>query len=351
MNGAEDGLIEKRRAADGWREGRDPQPERSTGSGRFEYSVAADEAGLRLDVFLGRRPELGSRSQVAAWIRSGAVTVDGRTRSKSHLVSEGQTVVVVAPATAPLGLVAEELPVPIIYEDEWLLLVDKPAGMAVHPAPGHSSGTLVHALLGHGVSGGEEFRPGVVHRLDKDTSGLLVVAKSPEIHRKLTEMIRRREIDRCYLALVHGCFSNDSGTIEAPVGRDPARRKSMTVGGVAAREARTHFRVLEPLGDFTLVEVRLETGRTHQIRVHFLAIGHPVVGDPTYARRDTLGLGRQFLHSHRLAFLHPVTGEALNCELPLPADLEAVLGRLRSGTGGPGDDAGESATRASQSGC
>ncbi len=350
MNGAEDGLIEKRRAADGWREGRDPQPERSTGSGRFEYSVAADEAGLRLDVFLGRRPELGSRSQVAAWIRSGAVTVDGRTRSKSRLVSEGQTVAVVTPATAPLGLVAEELPVPIIYEDEWLLLVDKPAGMAVHPAPGHSSGTLVHALLGHGVSGGEEFRPGVVHRLDKDTSGLLVVAKSPEIHRKLTEMIRRREIDRCYLALVHGCFSNDSGTIEAPIARHPGHdwKFAVIAGG---RHSVTHYEAVEVLRAATLLEVHLETGRTHQIRVHFLAIGHPVVGDPTYARRDPLGLGRQFLHSHRLAFLHPVTGEALNCELPLPADLEAVLGRLRSGTGGPGDDAGESATRASQSGC
>ena len=149
----------------------------------------------------------------------------------------------------------------------------------------------MQALSGHGLAGGEDFRPGVVHRLDKDTSGLLVVAKSVEAHRRLVAMMRRRAVDRRYLALVHGSFAADSGTIEAPVGRDPVKRKSMTVGGLAAREATTHFRVLERLGDFTLVEARLETGRTHQIRVHFAAIGHPVAGDPTYARRDPLGIG------------------------------------------------------------
>jgi 23S rRNA pseudouridine1911/1915/1917 synthase len=216
------------------------------------------------------------------------------------------------------------------YEDEWLLLADKPAGMVVHPSRGHSSGTLVHALLGHGLAGGEEFRPGVIHRLDKDTSGLLIVAKSAETHRRLLAMMRRRAIDRRYLALVHGGFAATSGTIEAPVGRDPARRKSMAIGGVAAREARTHFSVVERLGDFSLVEVRLETGRTHQIRVHFLAIGHPVVGDPTYGRRDALGLGRQFLHGYRLCFEHPMTGAVVDVEAPLPADLQAVLAGLRA---------------------
>jgi 23S rRNA pseudouridine1911/1915/1917 synthase len=181
------------------------------------------------------------------------------------------------------------------------------------------------------LAGGEEFRPGLVHRLDKDTTGLLVVAKSAEAHRRLVAMIRRRAVDRRYLALVHGSFSGESGTIEAPVGRDPVRRKSMTVGGVAAREARTHFRVVERLGDFTLVEVRLETGRTHQIRVHFMAIGHPVAGDPTYARRDVLGVGRQFLHSYSLSFEHPMTGAAVDVKAPLPADLAATLARLRAG--------------------
>ncbi|MCE5253897.1 MAG: RluA family pseudouridine synthase [Actinomycetia bacterium] len=298
--------------------------------------VSAEEAGTRLDVFLGRRPELGSRSRVAAWIRSGGVTVDGAARAKSFLLSAGQHVVVAPPPAASYDLVPEVIDVPIVHEDEWLLVVDKPAGMAVHPSRGHSSGTLVHALLGHGVAGGEDFRPGVVHRLDKGTSGLLVVAKSAEVHRALVRMMQRREVDRRYLALVHGRFACDSGTIEAPVGRDPLRRRSMTVGGVAAREARTHFRVLESLGDFTLVEARLETGRTHQIRVHFLAIGHPVAGDPTYARRDVLGLGRQFLHSYRLSFTHPVTGQALQFEGPLPADLAEVLARLRANAGNGG---------------
>ena len=294
-----------------------------------EFTVSGTEAGGRLDVVLGGRPEMGSRSRVAGLIRGGAVTVDGTVRAKSYVVSEGQRVRVELPAEASTALVAEDVPVPVLFEDQWLLVVDKPAGMAVHPSPGHASGTLVHALLGHGLGGGESFRPGIVHRLDKDTSGLLVVAKSGEVHRRLVAMMRRRAVDRRYVALVHGGFSCDTGTIEAPVGRDPARRTAMTVGGVGPREARTHFRVVERLGDFTLVEARLETGRTHQIRVHFLAIGHPVAGDPTYARRDSLGLGRQFLHSYRLSFTHPMTGEAVAIESPLPPDLEGTLVRLR----------------------
>jgi 23S rRNA pseudouridine1911/1915/1917 synthase len=301
----------------------------------LEFLVSADDAGTRLDTFLGSQPGLGSRSQVARWIQSGAVTVDGARRVKSYLLSEGERVAVEPAEEAPPLLAAEDLAVPVLYEDEWLLVVDKPAGMPVHPSRGRSleTGTLVHALLGHGLAGGEEFRPGVVHRLDKDTTGVLVVAKSVEAYKRLIAMMRRREVDRRYLALVHGRFASESGTIEAPVGRDPVRRKSMAVGGVAAREARTHFRVLEALGDFTLVEARLETGRTHQIRVHFLAIGHPVAGDPTYSRRDTLGLGRQFLHSYRLVFIHPMTGEAIDIEAPLPADLAEILARLRADSG------------------
>jgi 23S rRNA pseudouridine1911/1915/1917 synthase len=295
------------------------------------FVVQADEQGLRLDVALGRRPEMGSRSQVAELVRVGAVTVDGRRRPKSYLLVEGETVIVSAPRDEGVSLSAESPTVPVLYEDEWLLIADKPAGMPVHPSRGHSSGTLVHALLGHGLAGGDEYRPGVVHRLDKDTTGLLVVAKSADVHRRLVAMMRRRAVDRRYLALVHGGFAAESGTIEAPVGRDPGRRKSMAIGGLAARDARTHFYVVERLGDFTLVEVRLETGRTHQIRVHFLAIGHPVVGDPTYGRRDALGVGRQFLHSYQLSFEHPMTGAMVNVEAPLPADLERVLANLRSG--------------------
>jgi len=300
---------------------------------RFDWVVGSDENGQRLDVFLGSREGIGSRSQAAQLITAGSVCVDGERRSKSFLLSAGQRVEARPSDTAALVLVAEPCEVPILHEDQWLLVADKPAGMPVHPSHGHLSGTLVHALLGHGPAGGDPFRPGVVHRLDKDTSGLLVVAKSLEAHRLLAAMIRERAVDRRYLALVHGGFVAPSGTIEAPVGRDPVRRKSMTVGGIAAREARTHFEVRECLGDFTLVEARLETGRTHQIRVHFAAIGHPVAGDSTYSRRDVLGVGRQFLHSWRLAFTHPFTGEYLVLESPLPPDLEVVVAGLRERLG------------------
>jgi 23S rRNA pseudouridine1911/1915/1917 synthase len=288
-----------------------------------------------VDVVLGSHPEIGSRSRAAALLEAGLVQVNGVVVAKSRLLESGDRVAVVFPELDSLPVPGEEaaaptLAVPILYEDEWLLVVDKPAGMAVHPAPGHAEGTLVQVLAGHGLTGGEDFRPGVVHRLDKDTSGLLVVAKDPAVQRALAALISRRQVRRHYLALVHGGFKAQSGTIDAPVGRDPVRRKSMTVGGVAARVARTHFSVRERLGDYTLVEVRLETGRTHQIRVHFLAIGHPVAGDPVYARHDPLGLGRQFLHSHRLAFVHPATGVSLEFESPLPSDLAAVLERLRA---------------------
>jgi 23S rRNA pseudouridine1911/1915/1917 synthase len=300
-------------------------------SGLLTLLVGEREAGRRLDSVLGERPELGSRSQVAALIKAGVVTVDGVIRPKSFLLSEGQLVEARPPEEEMPALVPQELPVPILFEDDWLMVVDKPAGMPVHPSKGHAAGTLVNALLGRGLAGGEAFRPGIVHRLDKDTSGLLVVAKSAEVHRRLAAMMRQRGVDRRYLALVHGSFTTQAGTIEAPVGRDPGRRLSMAIGGVAARDAVTHFSVLERLGDFTLVEARLETGRTHQIRVHFLAIGHPVAGDPTYARRDPLGVGRQFLHSYRLSFSHPVTAAEIRVEAPLPSDLARVLAGLRSG--------------------
>jgi len=294
------------------------------------YTVRPEESGQRLDSYLGARPGAGSRSQVAGLIKAGAVLVDGELRPKSYLLSAGQTVTAELPLPqGPVVLQAEDLPVRLAYQDEYLLVVDKPAGMVVHPAKGHATGTLVQALLDQGIEGGADFRPGIVHRLDKDTSGLLLVAKSVEVHRQLTELMRRREVSRRYLALVHGAFAVDSGTIDAPLGRDPVRRKTMAVGGAAAREAVTHFTVLERLGDYTLVEARLETGRTHQIRVHFLAIGHPVAGDPLYARRDPLGIGRQFLHSHKLSFPHPVSGAHLEAASPLPPELAAVLAGLR----------------------
>ncbi|MHB8868772.1 MAG: RluA family pseudouridine synthase [Thermoleophilia bacterium] len=302
----------------------------------LHVTVSAEDDGSRLDVVLGGHPAVGTRSQAAVLMDAGVVTVDGRPRPKSFRVAAGQIVLVALPSEREdvAHAVAGGPTARVVFEDSSLLVADKPAGMVVHPARGHAAGTLVDALRGHGIAGGESFRPGIVHRLDKGTSGLLVVAKDVGVHRLLQEMIRERRLERRYLALVHGDIVAPTGTIEAPIGRDRHRRKTMTVGGVAAREAVTHFSVLERLGDFTLVEARLETGRTHQIRVHFLAIGHPVVGDPTYARRDVAGLGRQFLHSHSLEFEHPVTGESVSARSPLPPDLAGVLERLSDTRGG-----------------
>ncbi|GAB4253238.1 MAG: RluA family pseudouridine synthase [Thermoleophilia bacterium] len=304
------------------------------------FFVEEAAAGRRLDVFLAECGAAPSRSAAASLLARGAVVVDGRVRPKSYRLEAGQRVEVLpsfedrteagGDRTQGTGPQAETIEIPVPYEDEWLLVADKPAGMVVHPAKGHACGTLVNALLAHGIEGGEGFRPGIVHRLDRDTSGLLIVAKDPDVHRRLQQLLQSRRVERRYLALVHGDISAPSGTIEAPIGRDPVRRKTMTVAGSGARPAVTHFRTLERLPGFTLVEARLETGRTHQIRVHFLAVGHPVAGDPVYARRDPLGLGRQFLHSHRLSFEHPVTGEVVEVSSPLPEALTKVLAKLKA---------------------
>jgi 23S rRNA pseudouridine1911/1915/1917 synthase len=218
----------------------------------------------------------------------------------------------------------------IAYEDEYLLVVDKPAGVVVHPAPGHASGTLVHGLLGHSVAGGEEpERPGIVHRLDRDTSGLMVVARSAEAHRRLQALIRRRAIERHYLALVVGRPRSRTGRIEAPIGRDRHDPTRHSLDTATPRDAVTHFSLVELLPGHALLDVRLETGRTHQIRVHLAAIDLPVAGDPVYGRPGELGLERQFLHAARLAFPHPFTSERIEAESPLPPDLVGALARAR----------------------
>ena len=255
--------------------------------------------------------------------------VDGAARPKSHRLSGGEEVSFSAPAARASGLVAEEMDLRIAYEDEHLIVVDKPTGLVVHPAPGHATGTLVHGLVGI-AGGGEEERPGIVHRLDRDTSGLMVVARSAEAHRRLERLVRRRRLERGYLALVCGRPRSRRGTIEAQIGRDrhdPTRRSLDTA---TPRDAVTHFEVLELLPRHALLEVRLETGRTHQIRVHLAAIDLPVAGDPVYGRPGELGLERQFLHAARLAFPHPMTGEQGETESPLPPDLEAALARARA---------------------
>jgi 23S rRNA pseudouridine1911/1915/1917 synthase len=261
-------------------------------------------------------------------LAAGSVRVDGERRSKSHRLAGGEVVEFDAPAEARPGLAAEELELRIVHEDEHLLVVDKPAGLVVHPAPGHGSGTLVHGLVGR-VSGGEPDRPGVVHRLDRDTSGLIVLARTSDAHRRLQALVRRRALERHYLALVCGRPRSRRGRIEAPIGRDRHDPLRHSLDTDSPREAVTHFELVELLPRHALLDVRLETGRTHQIRVHLEAIGLPVAGDPVYGRPRELGLRRQFLHAARLAFPHPFTDERVEAESPLPQDLKTALERAR----------------------
>ncbi len=304
---------------------------------RLEIQVSGEKD--RLDRFLAAQvPEL-SRSAAQRLIEAGQVTVNGEPVKASYKTRPGDRVVVLLPGDEPLKLVAEAIPLQIVYEDTDLLVVDKPAGMVVHPAPGHSSGTLVNALLARypelAVAGGD--RPGIVHRLDRDTSGLIVVARNDRTRRALQRQFKERQVHKAYLALLEGHLQPAWGRIEAPIGRDPHHRQRMTVlpGG---REALTEYHVLEQFahsvgpaaGDYSLVEAEPLTGRTHQIRVHFASIGHPVVGDAVYGRRRSrLAVPRQFLHARRLAFKHPRTGQRLEFEAPLPADLAAILALLR----------------------
>ena len=278
---------------------------------------------------MAARAEVGSRSLAERLIADGAVLVDGQRRLKSHRLEGGEEVVVDLPAAAA-PLEAEEMDLVVAWEDEHLLVVDKPAGVVVHPAGGHRSGTLVHGLLVHDVAGGDEDRPGIVHRLDRDTSGLLVVARSEAAHERLQELIRERAVERRYLALVKGSPRSRAGRIEAPIGRDRFDRSRHSLDTATPREAVTHFELLELIGPRALLQLRLETGRTHQIRVHLEAIGLPVCGDPVYGVRGDLGLERQFLHAAGLAFEHPFTGERVEVESPLPDDLAAALDRARA---------------------
>jgi 23S rRNA pseudouridine1911/1915/1917 synthase len=304
------------------------------------FTVETAAEGRRLDVFLADRLPGLSRARLQALIEDGLVTVRPRTPSgggsararAAHRVHRGDQITVEVPAVAPSRLEPEPIPLSVVYEDDALLVVDKPAGLAVHPGAGRQTGTLVHAVLARcpslpGIGG--EGRPGIVHRLDKDTSGLLVVAKTETALRSLQAQIQTRAARRDYLVLVHGRVAMDAGTIDAPIGRDPRRRTRMAIAA-SGRRAVTHYRVVERFRDATLLEARLETGRTHQIRVHCTSIGHPVVGDPVYARRpNPWGLDRQALHAHRLAFTHPVTGAPLIFTAPVPSDIERALGLLR----------------------
>ena len=284
--------------------------------------VAAEAAGQRLDVFLAGHA--GSRTAAQRLIDDGLVRVDGRPQPKRFVLSGGEEVTVEErPETAPAAV--PDARFSIAYEDEHLIVVDKPAGVVVHPGQGHDRGTLVQALAGRVAGGPDPQRPGVVHRLDRDTSGLLVLARDEATHAALQQALRERRLTREYLALVEGRPAARSGTIDAPLGRDRRVRTRMSSDTDNPRHAVTHFETERAFEDATLLRVRLETGRTHQIRAHLLAIGNPVAGDPEYGHAGRYGLARQFLHAARLAFAHPVSGETLDLLSPLPEDLAKAL--------------------------
>ncbi|HEX4345894.1 MAG TPA: RluA family pseudouridine synthase [Solirubrobacteraceae bacterium] len=287
--------------------------------------VPAEAAGERLDAFLAR--PLGSRSQAARLIAAGRVVVDGDAARKGQRVRGDEQITILddeRPAAAP-GDATAVAAFEIAFEDEHLIVVDKPRGVVVHPARGHREGTLAQALAGRIAGGEDEGRAGIVHRLDRDTSGLLVVAKSDEVHRALKAALAARTMRREYLALVEGRPPARTGTIEAPIGRDRRVRTRMSTDTDAPKPAITHFEIERALAQTTLLRVSLQTGRTHQIRVHLQAIGHPVCGDPDYGSAGRFGLTRQFLHAAHLAFPHPVGGEPVDVTSPLPADLAAAL--------------------------
>ena len=296
-------------------------------------TVPEDKAGERLDKFLGDwRPEI-TRSAVQKWLDQGLVTKDGLPLPKKYKVQKGDTLQVCIPPAEPLEAQAEPIPLSIVYEDEDLLVVDKPKGMVVHPAPGHTAGTLVHALLHHcgdslsGING--VIRPGIVHRIDKDTSGLLIVAKNDAAHQGLAAQIQEHSFTRAYEAVVHGIVKQESGTVDAPIGRHPTERKRMAVTQKASRQAVTHYQVLARYSGFTHVKAVLETGRTHQIRVHMAYIGHPVAGDPVYGpKKGVASLQGQCLHARTIGFRHPRTGEYLEFTSELPAYFTGFLQKL-----------------------
>lgn len=298
-----------------------------------EVLITPAEAGTRLDRYLADVLPDVTRSQVRTLLDGGAILLNGQPTKAGHALRPGDQITLLPPPMQPTDLLPEALPLEIVYEDAAIAVVNKAAGMVVHPAPGHPRGTLVNALLARypDMRIGGSVRPGIVHRLDQATSGLLVVARTDQAMQMLTTQQQARQMHKAYLAVVAGRFKQSEGVIEAPLGRHPTDRKRQAVLPTGGREARTFYRVLEELGDYTLLEARLDTGRTHQIRVHCAHIHHPVVGDPLYAPRKqpAFGLERQFLHAYQLGFVLPSTGTWRRFESALPDDLAAVLAKLR----------------------
>ena len=302
--------------------------------GRTSLTAASEDRGVRLDSFLaGRVPEL-TRSAAARLIETGRVTVAGRTAAKSGRLEGGELVEAELPDPEPTQALPQDIPLDVVYEDEDVIVVNKPAGLVVHPAPGHPDGTLVNALLHHcgsSLSGiGGELRPGIVHRIDRDTSGLIIAAKNDAAHQALSAQLQDHTLARTYEAVVVGNLREDRGTVDAPIGRHHTDRKKMAVTDRGGRAAVTHWEVLERFQGFTHVRCRLETGRTHQIRVHMAHLGHPICGDTVYgARKPVPGLTGQCLHAVGLRFIHPRTGEAVELSCPLSDAFTALLEKLR----------------------
>ncbi|WP_308638937.1 RluA family pseudouridine synthase [Paenibacillus silvisoli] len=301
----------------------------------LSFTVSESEGGERLDKYVTESIEEGtvSRTMVQDWIKEGAVLVNGRQMKANYKLAVADVVTVIIPEPEEAVIEAQNIPLDVVYEDSDVIVINKPRGMVVHPAPGHYSGTVVNALMYHckdlsGING--VLRPGIVHRIDKDTSGLIMAAKNDLAHASLAAQLKDHTVTRKYLALVHGSMPHEHGTVDAPIGRDPQDRKLFTVIHKGSKEAVTHFQVAERIGDdFTLLELQLETGRTHQIRVHMKYIGHPLAGDPVYGRNKTIGLKGQALHAAVLGFKHPRTGEYLEFQAPIPADMEHELLILR----------------------
>ncbi len=299
------------------------------------YEIYVDEEdNERIDQYLAKELDNQSRSYIQKLIKEKLIKVNNKDVKASYIVNEGDHIVVNLPEAKELEILAEDLPINIVYEDDDLVVLNKEPSMVVHPAPGNYRGTLVNALLFHikklsSING--VIRPGIVHRLDKDTSGLIIVAKNDKSHRFLSEEIKNRKIERYYMALVHGNIKEDKATINAPIGRNKKDRKKMAVTQTNSKEAISHYVVKERFGKYTLVEVKLETGRTHQIRVHMASITHPVLGDPLYSSgKNEFGLERQMLHAYKLSFNHPTSGKLITLEAELPKDFEEVLLKLEN---------------------
>lgn len=301
----------------------------------FELQITAEENGARLDSYLARCLNGVSRSYLQKLIGEHLILVNQKTVKANYKVKTGDTLLVQIPEAAPIDILPEPMELHIVYEDSDLLVVNKPAGLVVHPAHGHYSGTLVNGLLAHctdlsGING--KMRPGIVHRIDKDTSGLLMIAKNDLAHQHLAAQLKAHSIKRAYYALVQGVISEPAGLVDAPIGRHETERKKMAVTLKNSKEARTHYYVKERFYRHTFIECRLETGRTHQIRVHMAYLGHPLVGDPLYGtRKNNLDFPGQALHAYALGFQHPRTGEQLYFEAPLPEHFQSVLKNLAQG--------------------